>query len=250
MALEKQRNAMMALLIICCILCSGCITDDGNDETETSPSTVAPTTAAPTTLPPTTMPPNVDTTPILFSELQAERDELLLEYESKGREVQEMLDEMQEMVEEKNPDYAEMMDVHAEFKETMTEYLSAQIGYYHDSILLEHTTPTEDDLLILKKETLPFVRPGGKVYTFGELNMVGGSYNYLIDNQIKRLIQKGIEGHDVREELIDAFNRLKEFLPGYYDMWIGYVYYYLGSGLFRQSLYSDILIRDCNPYCI
>ncbi len=240
---------MMALLIICCILCSGCITDDGNEETESSPSTVAPTTSAPTTLPPTTMPPNVDTTPILFSELQAERDELLLEYESKGREVQEMLDEMQEMVEEKNPDYAEMMDVHAEFKETMTEYLSAQNGYYHDSILLEHTTPTEDDMLLLKKETLPFVRPGGEVYTFGELNMMGESYMWLT-NWIESYIYEGIEGQGVREEIIDTFNQLEEFLPGYYDMWIGYVYYYLGSGLFRQSLYSDILIRDCNPYCI
>ena len=160
-----------------------------------------------------------------------------------------MLDEMQEMVEEKNPDYAEMMDVHAEFKETMTEYLSAQNGYYHDSILLEHTTPTEDDMLLLKKETLPFVRPGGEVYIFGELNMMGESYMWLT-NWIESYIYEGIEGQGVREEIIDTFNQLEEFLPGYYDMWIGYVYYYLGSGLFRQSLYSDILIRDCNPYCI
>ena len=250
MVLEKQRGAVLALLIVCSMLCSGCIAGGNNGETVPPTTTVAPTTTpptttvAPTTFPPMTVPPNVDTTPIFFSELLTERDELLSEYETKGVEVQEMLVEMQAMAQEGDPDFAGLLDVHAEFKETMTEYLFAQNGYYHDSILLEHTTPSKwGNLLLLKKETLPFVRPGGKVYTFGVLNMAVESYNYLIDKQIKRLILKGIEGQDVRGELIDAFNRLEEFLPGYYDMFIGYVYYYLGSDLFSMSLYSDILIR-------
>ncbi len=54
----------------------------------------------------------------------------------------------------------------------------------------------------------------------------------------------------MRQDLIDALAGLAEFLPGYYDLNIGYLYYTLSQKLQRQSQYSDVLITDCNPHCV
>jgi len=233
---------ILALSVVCCMLCSGCIAD-GNKET------AAPTSVAPTTSPPTTVPPNVDTTPILASELQARWEDRKAEYEWRGEEVQEMLDALQVMAEESDPDYEAIGSAFEQYDAEWIKYRTALRGYYHVSVLLEHVTPIEDDLLALKKEMLPFVRPDGETYTMGELNMAGENVMH-ISNRIRARIEEGIAGLDARQSLIDDLQWLEEYLPGYHDMEIGYVYYYLSSGLFRQSLYSDVLIRDCNPFCI
>ncbi len=227
------------MLSILGMLCSGCIANSGNEET------LAPTT----TTAPTTVPPNVDTTPILASELQAELEDLETEYEWRGVEVQELLDALQDMAQEPDPDYEAIGSAFEWYDAEWIEYRTTLRSYYHMSILLEHTTPVADDLLALNKETLPFVRPDGDTYDMGILNMAGESI-MIRSNDIMSCIEDGIAGQDVREELIEDLQWLEEYLPGYCDMEVGYVYYYLGSALFRQSLYSDVLIRDCNPYCI
>lgn len=247
---NSPRRTMMMLSFLCFIMCSGCIASGNNGETAPPTSTVAPTTTPPTTtLAPTTVPPNVDTTPILASELQAEWEELQSEQEWRGAEVQEMLDEIQAMLGDPDPDYEAMGSAFGAYEESWRDYLRALIGCYHASILLEHTTPIEGDLLALKKETLPFVRPDGEVYTFGEVNMAGESVMIKF-NKIRSYIQEGISGQDVREALIHELQRLEDYLPLYHDMEIGHEYYHLSYVLFKQSLYSDILIRDCNPHCI
>jgi hypothetical protein len=255
MALAKQRNAIMALFVVCSMLCSGCIAGGNNGETVPPTTTVAPTTTpptttvAPTTVPPTTVPPNVNTKPILASELLEEWNELQDEFPLKEAEMQETLSTVQAMLVEADPDYELLYEAFTLYQTDVVEYVTTQTYYYKAMILTEHTTPTEGDLLALKKETLPFTRPGGKTYTFGELNMKGESYMALTRN-IELLIRDGINGNDVRTDIVDALENLGNFLPEYYDMGIGYVYRKLGSSLYRQSLYSDILIRDCNPDCI
>ena len=236
-----KNNQWRAILVLSILgmFCSGCIANNGNEETAAPTTTVAPTT----------VPPNVDTTPILSSELQTEWENVSMEYEWRGIEVQELLDTLQTMVQETEPDYETIASVFEQYDTEWIEYRTTLRGYYHLSILLEHTTPTADDLLALKKETLPFVRPDGDTYDMGLLNMVGESI-MIKSNDIRSYIDDGIFGQDVHEELIEDLQWLEDYLPGYYDIEIGYVYYYLSSTLFRQSLYSDVLIRDCNPLCI
>jgi hypothetical protein len=115
-------------------------------------------------------------------------------------------------------------------------------------VLLEHTTPTADGLLKIRKDTLPF-SPGIE-YSFGSINVTGEGYNIVTTNQIRGIISEGLDGQDVREDLIGAFEHLEDVVENYLDAIIGYVSYDLSEILVRQSTYSDILIRDCNPYCI
>lgn len=239
---------IVCILYIVGLLCCGRISEE-NNETTAPTTTAPPTTSAPRTLPPTTVPPNVNTTPILASELQADWAEEKAEYEEGAEEVQTLLDILKDMIQTPDPDYEAIDSSFAQLEEAMIDYRTALRGYYHDSILLEHTTPIEDDLLKLKKDTLPFGRPHGDMYTMGELNMQGESIMNK-SGDIRSLIRDGIDGQDVREELIEDLQWLEGFLPGYYDMEIGYKYYHLSYVLFKQSLYSDILIRDCNPHCV
>lgn len=241
-------GTILMLSLIFSVLCSGCITNDNNGETVPPTTTVAPTTSpptttvVPTTLPPTTVPPNVDTTPILASEVHAEFAEEKIEYEEKGEVVQELLDTLQDMVQAPNPDYEEIDSAFEQYQAEWREYRAALRNYYYYLILLEHTEPIEGDLLKLKKETLPFGRPDGKTYTYGELNMAAESLmmNY---HGISSLLEDGIDGQDVREALLIKLQWLEDYLPVYYDMEIGYTYNHLSYYLFEQSLYSDILIR-------
>jgi len=227
--MRMKRGHIVIVLALFGMICSGCISNDST--------------------PTTTVPDNVDTTPILASELLAEWEELLEAYESEKESTQEMLDELLAMAQIPNPNYAKLYQASEEYHDTMLEYRYTLRDYYRASILLEHTTPTVDDLLELKKETIPFDRPDGDMYTMGELNMEGEAYNFRFD-RIRDLLLEGIDGNDVQEDIIKELTDLEEFLPGYYDMEIGYAYYIVNQNLNRQAKYSDVLIKDCNPLCI
>jgi len=244
------RN-ILALSIVCCMLCSGCIMGNGNEETAPPTSTVAPTTSPPTTtIFPTTVPPNVNTTPIYASDLLERMEEAEAAYGAAPANQQERLEAFRSLLDAPNPDYDGIYQAYMDYEESVMEYEYALYSYWHTSILLEHTAPIEDDLLALKKQALPFGRPDGDTYTFGELNMGGENYEYYTDRLIKPLIREGIDGQDTRDEIIKGLEAFEEFLLEYHDMIIGYLYYDLSRILFRQSLYSDILIHDCNPDCI
>ncbi|MDD4281866.1 MAG: hypothetical protein PHW58_06545, partial [Candidatus Methanofastidiosa archaeon] len=89
----RKGVTVLAILMVLIPVC-GCI---GGDNTITE----APTT----TVAPTTVPPNVDTTPILASELQAMLVEYQEKYTKESEQVQAMLDELQAMSQELIPDY-------------------------------------------------------------------------------------------------------------------------------------------------
>ncbi|HHN81182.1 MAG TPA: hypothetical protein ENN11_00985 [Methanomicrobia archaeon] len=237
---------MMTLFIVFCMLCSGCISEDGTPATTVAPTTLPPTT----TVTPTTVPPNVITTPLYASDLQEKMAEAEIAYAAAPANQQERLEALQALLDDHDPDYEEIYEAYTDYEAAVLEYQYVLYRYYHTSILLEHTTPIEGDLLALKKDTLPFGRPHGDMYTFGELNMKGEDYESYTDRLIKKLILKGIDGEDTRDEIIGGLEAFEEFLTGYHDMIIGYLYYDLSTILFRQSLYSDILIHDCNPTCI
>ena len=219
---------ILALLVVCCMLCSGCISDGDSLEP---------------------VPDGVDTTPILASELQAMLVEYQEQYTKESEQVQAMLDELQALSQEPSPDYAAIHVAYGRYLTAMEGYLWEEpTRYYKAKVLLEHTTPTEDDLLEIRKDTLPF-SPGIR-YSFGSINVTGEGYNIVTTNQIRGIISEGLHGQDVREELIGAFENLEDVVENYLDAIIGYVSYDLSEVLVRQSTYSDILIRDCNPYCI
>ena len=188
------------------------------------------------------VPDNVDTTPVLASELLAEWVELKEKYESEGEDTRAMLDELQAMAAEPNPDYKAMYDDYEWYYSSLIWYRTTLRDYYYVSILLGHTTPTADDQLSLRKDTIPFGRPDGDTYTMGELNMEGEGVMH-ITNMIESYIKECIAGHDSRQDVIDWLDTLEEYLPGYYDMEIGYAYYWVNSILSKQSRYSYVLIE-------
>jgi hypothetical protein len=192
----------------------------------------------------------VITTPLYASDLQEKMAEAEIAYAAASANQPERLEALQALLDAPDPDYEEIYEAYTDYEAAVLEYQHALYRYYHTSILLEHTTPIEGDLLALKKDTLPFGRPHGDMYTFGELNMKGEDYESYTDRLIKKLILKGIDGEDTRDEIVGGLEAFEEFLIGYHTMIIGYLYYDLSSILFRQSLYSDILIHDCNPTCI
>lgn len=73
---------------------------------------------------------------------------------------------------------------------------------------------------------------------------MGESFNVSIRFKIGQIIDEGLAGQDVREELIDAFERVGNTAERYLEAERGHVSYYLSEALVRQSTYSDILIRD------
>ena len=227
MKLEIWRT-LLTLTIVCCMLCSGCISDADSLEP---------------------VPDGVDTTPLLASELQAMLVEYQEKYTKESEQVQAMLDSLQVMAHEPSPDYAAIDLAYGQYLSAMQLYIRMALRpYYEAKVLLEHTTPSEDGLLEIRKDTLPF-SPGIR-YSFGSINVVGEGYNIVTTNQIRGIISEGLDGQDVREELIGAFEHLEYVVENYLDAIIGYVSYDLSEILVRQSTYSDILIRDCNPYCI
>ncbi len=228
MVLTKQGNVVLTLFVVCCILCSGCISDGDSLEP---------------------VPDGVDTTPILASDLQTSLLEYQQKYESKGIEMQDMLYSLQEMAREPEPDIEAIKLAYEQYRQAMMQYQRVElVNYYETKVLLEHTTPTEDGLLEIRKDTLPF--SPGKVYSYGNVSLAGESFCVMARFHIGKIFDEADAGKDVREALIDAFERLEDTAEGYLDMEIGYVSYYLSDVLVRQSQYSDILIRDCNRICI
>ncbi len=87
------------------------------------------------------------------------------------------------------------------------------------------------------------------MYTFGSLNIAGEGIIRL-SHEFTSCLEDGAAGQDVQETLVGYLQRLDESIPEYLDMKIGYLYYSLDWTLTRQETYSDILIKDCNTYCI
>lgn len=85
----------------------------------------------------------MDTTPILASELQAALGECQQEYESKGIEVQDMLDSLQDMAQEPDPDYEEINLVYGQYLTAMQEYLMAALNSYYEAKVLSRTHHTD-----------------------------------------------------------------------------------------------------------
>jgi hypothetical protein len=140
--------------------------------------------------------------------------------------------------------------LYSQYKLALQNYLQTLMRYFNATILAEYTTPTSGDLLELRKDKLPVARPDGKMCPLGNLELGAGKYYRYKDTLIPSLIQDGLQGQDVRQDLIDALAEFEEYLPGYYDLEIGYSYYSLSQKLQRQSQYSDVLINDCNPLCV
>jgi hypothetical protein len=226
----RSWRIIIITVVLSGMLCGGCISDSGET-------------------PSTTVPPGVDTTPILMSEAMAAMTELQVSYDSKEAELQDMIDLVQTMIDSPEPDYAELYSTFMQCHETMVEYRSILRDYYNVSILLEYTTPIEDDLMALNKDMLPFDEPEINMISFGLLNMSAQNFDRRFGT-IRDMIKDGIAGQDVQEELSLNFGEFVAFLPDYYDAEIGYQYYRLNDILTRQSQYSDILIKDCNELCV
>jgi hypothetical protein len=222
MALAKQRNVLIALFVVCSMLCSGCISDADSLEP---------------------VPDGVDTTPLLASELQAMLVEYQEKYTEESEQVQAMLDSLQDMAHERSPDYAAIDLAYGQYLTAMQLYIRMALRpYYEAKVLLEHTTPSDDGLLEIRKDTLPF--SPGIGYSYGGISLVGESFNVSIRFKIGQIIDEGLAGQDVREELIDAFESVGNTAERYLEAERGHVSYYLSEALVRQSTYSDILIRD------
>jgi hypothetical protein len=192
----------------------------------------------------------VNTTPILASELQEAMEKYQTASETAPARMQECREALDDILAAPEPDYETLYVAFEDFKTAVTEYEYALFGKLIVSVLLEHTTPAGwGDLLLLRKATLPFSRPGGKTCTYGELEGWGTSYWHLTD-RIRYYIREGIDGYDSRDDIIESLAEVDELLVTYHDKNIGYIYSFLSRDLFRQSLYSDVLIRDCNPSCI
>jgi hypothetical protein len=196
------------------------------------------------------VPPNVDSTPIRASELQDALTKYQAAYPFEGAQVQAMLDSLQALAAEQDPDYSAIEQLYSQYKLALQNYLQTLMRYFNATILAEYTTPTSGDLLELRKDKLPVARPDGKMCPLGNLELGAGKYYRYKDTLIPSLIQDGLQGQDVRQDLIDALAEFEEYLPGYYDLEIGYSYYSLSQKLQRQSQYSDVLINDCNPLCV
>ena len=219
------------------------ITCDDPEGTERSYVYYAPTEGS------STVPPTVNTTPIRASEAQAALAEYQTAMEPASARMVECCGALQAVLLHPNPDYVAIYGAFEDYEMAIQAYEHALYGSLRIEILLAHTTPIQGDLLELRKETIPFSRPEEKMYTFGELNMKGESYMHIID-RIRSEIRDGIAGQDTLNSVIDDCTTLEEFLPGYYDMSMGYIYYDLNQILARQELYSDVLIHDCNPHCL
>lgn len=119
MALAKQRNVLIALFVVCSMLCSGCISDADSLEP---------------------VPDGVDTTPLLASELQAMLVEYQEKYTEESEQVQAMLDSLQVMAHERSPDYAAIDLAYGQYLSAMQLYIRMALRpYYEAKVLLEHT---------------------------------------------------------------------------------------------------------------
>jgi|GEM_PF-3504772 len=191
-----------------------------------------------------------DTMPLHASFVQTGLENYRLAYEAAPERQEESHDALLILLTGQDPDYSKVEMAVEKYLTSIQAYVTAVKGYYHASILLAHTTPTDDGLLALDTDTIPFDRPDGQMYNWVQLEMEGESYNYLVNVTIRQLVQRGIEGQDVREELLSAIEQLESHSTARYNVYIGYEYYILNESLAKQTRFSDVLIRDCNPHCI
>ena len=204
------------------MLCIGCISEDDGLES---------------------VPDGVDTTPILASELQAALVGYQQAYESKGAEIRDMLESLQAMSMESSLEYEAIDIAYGQYQTAMLQYVRMTLRpYYEAKILHEHTIQTEDGLLKIRRDTLPF-SPGIQ-YSYENVSLVGERFNVIFPFQMGQIIDEGLAGQDVREELIDAFEGVGNIAERYLEAERGHVSYYLSEALVRQSSYSDVLIRD------
>ncbi len=224
-------HTILTLSLLYCIMCSGCITDKGNEETIPPTTTVAPTT--------------VHTLPIYASFLQEKMAESEAAYEAASAEWQRTLEAFLALAGSPDSGQDDLYQAYTDYDAALREYERVLQEYCRRSILTEYTIIIEGDLLALKKETIPFSSPTGMTYTYGVLNM--GAEEYMVHtSDMEFLIMSGIGGQESRQELLEAIERMEEFLPEYHDMIIGYVYGKLNKVLVCQSVYSDILEYGCD----
>lgn len=237
---------MRIYVLISCValvmICSGCIS--GGDTDTLSPTTVSPPVSQ------STLPPSYDTTPLLASEALDAIGKLQLEYQTMELTVSEKLHEAFHAIRYADGDYIAINNAYMLYEDALLSFIKTQNDYLTVKILLEHTDICpENDTLLLRKDTLPFGRPDGNTYSFGELNMAAEEF-MCRRGVLEELIEKGKDGKDMVSEIDAELEELQNFLEVYEDISIGYCYRALSKALFRQAAYSDILIRDCNPECI
>jgi len=234
---RNRKNGVLALTVFLFIitLC-GCI---GENEPMA------------TTAPPATMPTTMYTFPMYAYQLQERIEETSAAFEMASAEWQSALEALQALVQSSNPDQDELYQAFIEYDAAIRAYEHMLQKYYRMQILSEHTEPTEGGFLGLKKETVPFDRPDGKIYPFGVLNM--GAEGYMVhEGEMRRLIAGGIEGPETSQALLWAIESMEKYLLEYHDIMVGYVYYEMSRYLHCLSLYSDGLadIEGCNPFLL
>lgn len=240
---NNSWSAILALLIICCMVC-GCITD-GNGETAPPTTTVAstttPTTTAPTTVPPTTTaPPLVYTFPKYGPQLQEGIVEWSTACDIASAEWQSALGTLRALAGSSTSAQDELYQAFADYNAAIQEYERVLQRYYALLILSEHTGPTESGLLALMNETVPFDRPEGDMCPYESLNI--GAEQYGIRNsKIDLYIRYGVGG----QKLLDAIDTTEAYLPIYHDMVIGYVYYEMNRYLTCLSHCTDDSATTC-----
>ncbi len=231
----------MVVFLLCCMLCSGCITYDSNEETAPPTSTVAPTTSPPTiTAVPTTATPSAYTFPKYESQLQEEIAEWDTACDVASAEWQNALETLRALAE--SPDSAQdgLYQAFTDYNAAIQEYERVLQKYYGALILSEHTEPTENGMLVLMNETVPFDRPDGNTYSYGLLNMEAQSY-MARSSAVELRIRYGVGG----QRLLDAIDTMEECLLDYHDAIIGYVYNEMNQYLTCLSQCTDGSVVMC-----
>jgi len=223
---NNSWRAILALSIVCCMLCSGCITSNGNE------------------------PPSVYTFPKYAHQLQEQIEEWGTACDVASAEWQRALETFRTLAEAPDSTKDELYQAFTEYDAAIREY-ERVLARYHTALLLsEHTEPTESGLLALKKEAVPFDRTDGSTYPYEMLNMAAQGY-MTHEGEIKRLIASIIGGEEGHQEILDAIDRTEGYLPEYYDVVIGYVYYEMNQYLTCLSHYSDGMdTSDCRTTLI
>lgn len=224
--------AIMGLIVPFC----GCITGEGVMETGLQPTTTA-------------APPSTYIFPTYAYQLQEKIAETEAACEAALHEWNRSLEAFRAMAVSTDSSQDGLLHAFGDYDAAIREYERLLMEYYRAQLLLEHTETTESGLLALKKDTVPFDRPDGLAYSYEVLNM--GAEGYMAhEGDVKLLIMSGNGGQESFQELLDAIDKMEEYLLEYHDMIIGYVYHEMSRYLNCLSLYSDGLVdyaESCNP---
>lgn len=134
------------------------------------------------------------------------------------------------------------------YKDTLVHYLIGTSEHATATVLLEHSSVTDDDMLLIDRDDVPFTHPDGSV-TYGELTAYAQQRVALetcIDDTIGRLG----EGDATNEEAMALFETYFSFRHEYAAMVERSVYTELGTQLHSQSLEHDVIVKGCDPHCI